>query len=152
VIDFKIFNGAVSTAAVLRSRKRLRYFHKWGVSKDLEGGDHDLILMFNPRIRLKRLMEITKTKVKIVDNSVDRLAIRTGHLPYKRLDCYYVRFEVLTVVKMTMLFFWVVTPCRLVGRYQRFGGTCCLHLQPTKHCGSDVRFHCYVIFALKGRK
>jgi hypothetical protein len=28
--------------------------------------------------------------------------------------------EVLTPVCMTM-FFWVVTPCRLVGRYQRFG-------------------------------
>jgi hypothetical protein len=26
------------------------------------------------------------------------------------------KFEVLTVV-MTMLFFWVMTPCRLVGRY-----------------------------------
>jgi hypothetical protein len=25
-------------------------------------------------------------------------------------------FGVLTAVKMTMLFFWVVTPCRLVGR------------------------------------
>jgi hypothetical protein len=31
--------------------------------------------------------------------------------------------EVLTVVKITMLFFWVVTPYRLVGRYRRFGET-----------------------------
>jgi hypothetical protein len=31
-----------------------------------------------------------------------------------------VRFEVLTAVKMMM--FWVVAPCRLVGRYHRFGG------------------------------
>jgi hypothetical protein len=31
-----------------------------------------------------------------------------------------VRFEVLTEVKMTMLFFWAVTPCRSGGRYQRF--------------------------------
>jgi hypothetical protein len=29
-------------------------------------------------------------------------------------------------VKMLM-FFWVVMPCRLVGRYQRFGETNCLH-------------------------
>jgi hypothetical protein len=29
-----------------------------------------------------------------------------------------------------MLVFWVVTPCGLVGRYQRIGGTYCLHLQP----------------------
>jgi hypothetical protein len=27
-----------------------------------------------------------------------------------------VRFEVFTAVKMTMLFFWVMKPCRLVGR------------------------------------
>jgi hypothetical protein len=28
-----------------------------------------------------------------------------------------------------MLVFWVVTPCGLVGRYQRFGETYCLLLQ-----------------------
>jgi hypothetical protein len=28
----------------------------------------------------------------------------------------YVRFEVLTTAKVTMLF-WIVTPCRLAGRY-----------------------------------
>jgi hypothetical protein len=33
------------------------------------------------------------------------------------------RFEVTTAVKMSMLIFWVVTPCGLVGRYQSFGGT-----------------------------
>jgi hypothetical protein len=40
-----------------------------------------------------------------------------------------VRFEVLTAVKMLMLFFWVVTPCGLVGRYQLFEEICCLHLE-----------------------
>jgi hypothetical protein len=38
------------------------------------------------------------------------------------------RFEVLTAVKMAMLF-WVVTPCGLVDRHQIFGETYCLHLQ-----------------------
>jgi hypothetical protein len=38
------------------------------------------------------------------------------------------RFEVLTAVKMSMLVFWVVTPCGLVGRFQRFRKTYCLHL------------------------
>jgi hypothetical protein len=38
-------------------------------------------------------------------------------------------FEVLTVVKMSMLVFWVVLPRRLVGTYECFGGTYCLHLQ-----------------------
>jgi hypothetical protein len=39
------------------------------------------------------------------------------------------RFEVLTAVKMSMLFFWAVTPCELVDKYQLFAGTYCLHLQ-----------------------
>jgi hypothetical protein len=42
------------------------------------------------------------------------------------------RFEVLTEVKLSMLVFWVVTPCGLVGRYQRFGRTYCLNLQPRR--------------------
>jgi hypothetical protein len=34
-----------------------------------------------------------------------------------------IRFEVLMTVKMMMI--WVMTPRRLVGRYQRFGETYC---------------------------
>jgi hypothetical protein len=37
-------------------------------------------------------------------------------------------FEVLTAVRMTTLF-WVVTPYKLVRRYQNFGETYRLHLQ-----------------------
>jgi hypothetical protein len=33
------------------------------------------------------------------------------------------RFKVLMAVKMSMLVFWVVTPCGLGGRYERFGTT-----------------------------
>lgn len=40
------------------------------------------------------------------------------------------RFEVFTSVKTSMLIFWIVTPCGLVGIYQCFKGTCCLHLHP----------------------
>jgi hypothetical protein len=40
------------------------------------------------------------------------------------------RLQVLMAVKIKTLVFWVVTPCRLVGRYQNFGGTYCLHLSP----------------------
>jgi hypothetical protein len=40
-----------------------------------------------------------------------------------------VTFDVLTAVKMSLLVFWVVTPCVLVGRCRCFGGTNCLHLQ-----------------------
>jgi len=40
----------------------------------------------------------------------------------------YVRFEVLTTAKVTMLF-WIVTPCRLAGRYPSFRETYCLHPQ-----------------------
>jgi hypothetical protein len=33
------------------------------------------------------------------------------------------RFEVLKMVKLFLLIFWVVTPCGLVGIYQRHGTT-----------------------------
>jgi hypothetical protein len=39
------------------------------------------------------------------------------------------KFEVFTAVRMMMLFFWVLEPCGLVGRGQRFGETYCLHIQ-----------------------
>jgi hypothetical protein len=36
-----------------------------------------------------------------------------------KYNCFKnVRFEVLTAVKMSMLVFWVVTSCGLVGRYR----------------------------------
>jgi hypothetical protein len=41
----------------------------------------------------------------------------------------YLRFQVLAVVNMSMFVFWVVTPRGLVGKYQRFKETYCLHLQ-----------------------
>jgi hypothetical protein len=43
--------------------------------------------------------------------------------------CRYLRFNVLTVMKMAIMVFWVVTPCSFVGGYQRFRGTYRLHLQ-----------------------
>jgi hypothetical protein len=30
---------------------------------------------------------------------------------------------------LSMIVFWIVTPCRLIGRHRRFGGIYCLHLQ-----------------------
>jgi hypothetical protein len=39
------------------------------------------------------------------------------------------RLEVLTMVKISMLVFWVAMQCGPVGRYQHFEGTYCLHLQ-----------------------
>jgi hypothetical protein len=38
------------------------------------------------------------------------------------------RFDVLTVVKVFMLVFWVVMPHGLVGRFQQSGGIYCLHI------------------------
>jgi hypothetical protein len=35
-------------------------------------------------------------------------------------------FEILTVVTMNSMIFWVVTPCSLVDVYQYFKGTFCL--------------------------
>jgi hypothetical protein len=41
------------------------------------------------------------------------------------------KFEVLAAVKvkMSLMVLCVLAPCRLVGRYQRSRGACCLHLQ-----------------------
>jgi hypothetical protein len=38
-------------------------------------------------------------------------------------------FEFLTAVKAWIMVFWIVTPGRLVGGYQYFGGTHRLHFQ-----------------------
>jgi len=38
----------------------------------------------------------------------------------------HTRFEVFTVVKIQVEFFWIVTPCSYVVGYRRFGGPCCL--------------------------
>jgi hypothetical protein len=38
----------------------------------------------------------------------------------KKRIVFYVKCEVLMAVKMSMLVFWVVTPCELAGRYQHF--------------------------------
>jgi hypothetical protein len=44
----------------------------------------------------------------------------------------YVRFEVFWAVKIIMTMFWVLAPCRLVGRFQRFGDTHSLHHTPIR--------------------
>jgi hypothetical protein len=51
------------------------------------------------------------------------------------------RSAVRTVVKMSMLVFWAVTPCGLVVGYQRFGGTYRLHLQGHKKTTIDKSYH-----------
>jgi hypothetical protein len=61
--------------------------------------------------------------MKLIPKLID---LKKKELSYK---IYYVRYKVLTAVNMSMLLFWVVTPYGLVGRYQCFGGTYCLHLQ-----------------------
>jgi hypothetical protein len=48
--------------------------------------------------------------------------------------CNYVRFEILTAVKMSMLILWVVMSCGLLG----FGGTYCLHLHFTPESGGSM--------------
>jgi hypothetical protein len=57
-----------------------------------------------------------------------------------------VRLEVFTAV--AMMIFWVLAPCTLIGRCQRFGETYGLHLQPygaktyiiiRKYCLEELR-------------
>jgi hypothetical protein len=42
---------------------------------------------------------------------------------------WWCRIGVCDAMFSLMMFFWVLVPCRLVGRCQRFGETYCLHLQ-----------------------
>jgi len=39
------------------------------------------------------------------------------------------RFKVFKTLKVQVEVFWVVTSCSVVAGYQRFRGSCCLHLQ-----------------------
>jgi hypothetical protein len=39
------------------------------------------------------------------------------------------RLEVPVVANIKLIVSWMVTQCNVVGRYQRFEETCCLHLQ-----------------------
>jgi hypothetical protein len=39
------------------------------------------------------------------------------------------RLEVFMAVNIQIKVFWIVTPCSDVVGYQRFGGSCCLHVQ-----------------------
>jgi hypothetical protein len=45
-----------------------------------------------------------------------------------------VGLEVFTVETVKSDTFWDVTPCSLVYRHQRFGGTDCIHIQNRKVC------------------
>jgi hypothetical protein len=54
----------------------------------------------------------------------------------RQIWIHCMRFEVLMVVKMLMLVFWIVMLCGLVGRYQCFGGTFCFHLRASV-CSSE---------------
>jgi hypothetical protein len=58
----------------------------------------------------------------------------------------YIIFEVQTQVKISVC---VVTPCGLVGWYQRFGGTYCLH--PTQMTSFVIR-NTLVLFEITGRR
>jgi hypothetical protein len=47
-----------------------------------------------------------------------------------KIEDILMRFEVLTAVKISMLVFWVVNSCGLLGRYRRFGDHWCLPSSP----------------------
>jgi len=65
-------------------------------------------------------------------------------LPEPHIHCQIIgcitRFEVFTAIKILVVFFWVVTPYRIVIGYQHFGVPCCFHhlISPWKlrHHGS----------------
>jgi hypothetical protein len=52
---------------------------------------------------------------------------------------------------LSMLVFWVVTPCVFIGRYQRFGVIYCLHLRVHRHRREDVISHMKWILVRSGQ-
>jgi hypothetical protein len=59
----------------------------------------------------------------------------------------FLQFDALTALKMSMLVFWFVALCGLVGGYQRFGGRYYLHLQgwrPISTLPWIVYFHGFI--------
>jgi hypothetical protein len=58
------------------------------------------------------------------------------------------KFEVLATMKILMMIFWIVTPCGLVGRYQRVRETYYLYFSPEdgysmfrRNVGIDLQVH-----------
>jgi hypothetical protein len=63
-----------------------------------------------------RRMRDNKRFLKLTDLENRSQTVRTKCIIRKSV-IDIVKFEVITAVKMTMLFFWVMSPCRFVGRY-----------------------------------
>jgi hypothetical protein len=55
-------------------------------------------------------------------SAIDKNSTQHIEMQHYRLQNLFLlpRFEVLTTVRMMMVF-WVVMPCKLAGRYRRFG-------------------------------
>jgi hypothetical protein len=48
------------------------------------------------------------------------LSLKLNHI-FTTMKKYVAHCEDLTAVRMTMLFFWILMPCRFIGIYQSFG-------------------------------
>jgi hypothetical protein len=62
---------------------------------------------------------------RFVNHPIDRSSFSKPTIHFTKLytSRISVKFEVLKAVRLSMLVFWVVTPCGLVGRYKRLGET-----------------------------
>jgi hypothetical protein len=84
-----------------------------------------------------------------------------AYFEHTRAFSVFMWLDVLTAVKMSMLVFWVATPCGLVGRYQRLGGKYSVHLKswyqpwswrqyvPPKRCCIPTSRHCVTTQKIK---
>ena len=66
--------------------------------------------------------------------------IRLGNDHHRHNFCYYycATFEVTVAASIEIPVLWLITPCVVVQRYQRFGGTSCLHLQGSPRIGAST--------------
>jgi hypothetical protein len=89
------------------------------------------VITQNPLIRWMRCRKSSKTWRYIVCWTVLGKQICSGHLVLCKRE--------LIEAVLSIVVFWVVTPCGLIGGYQRFGGTCHFHFQRRSHFTSIFR-------------
>jgi hypothetical protein len=83
------------------------------------------------------------------------IRIHTSRLDYRDNEphtfttfLFWVRSEGLTAVTVKITVFCDMTPCSLPDHYQRFGGTCCIHLLPCRmerSCRTQFCVHVFIV-------
>jgi hypothetical protein len=108
-----------------------RYFHlhisKYSPQHPVLKHPHSIFFQQRERQRYTHKTKGKNTVLYQMQEKINYFEINSKkHFPTS-VSSGCVRFKVFTALKM--MFFWVLAPCRLIGRCRPFGETYCLHLQ-----------------------